>query len=241
MTRIAITHTPGDATRIAREASASGEFDGIVALGGDGTNHEVVAGIDRARMTFGSLPLGQSNCLARDLRLGGLDTAHGIFRYLGTSTFAVGYVAQTAVTSRRTLARLGRGAYAVASVVTRPRPLDARLWLDEVEHDASEITSIVVNNTAHLATFRAFANASVDDGRLDLMGLAGGWAHQIAHNASSLSGIGFAGPRPMRQGALVRVELGTPSTIMLDGEIMHDIRAAEIAVLPRALRCVAAP
>jgi diacylglycerol kinase family enzyme len=125
-------------------------------------------------------------------------------------------------------------------MVTRPRALDARLWLDEVELDAADITGIVVNNTAHLANFLALPAARVDDGRLDLMGLAGGWAHQLAHNASILSGIPIAGPRLMRQGALARIEFGTPETIMLDGEIMHGIRAAEIAVLPGALRCVAA-
>jgi len=266
----AVTRTPGEATRLAREASASGAFDGIVALGGDGTNHEVVAGIDRARLAFASVPLGHGNCLARDLGLAGVDearaafaravrdagreslraidllditlhdAAHGVFRHLGTCTFAAGYVAETTVTGRGPLAGLGRGAYAVASMVTRPHALDARLWLDDVELDAEEITGVVVNNTAHLANFLALPDARVDDGRLDLMGLAGGWAHQLAHNASILSGLPLAGPRLMRQGAHARIEFRAPATIMLDGEIMHGIRAAEIAVLPGALRCVAA-
>lgn len=268
---VAVTRIPGDATRLAREASGSGAFDGIVALGGDGTNHEVVAGLDRTRMMFASLPLGHGNCLARDLGHGRVETArqaltravrggapqptraidllditlhdaaHGVFRHLGTCTFAAGYVARTAETGRGPLAALGRGAYAVASVVTRPRALEARLWLDETELDASALTGVVVNNTAHLANFRALPEARVDDGRLDLMGLAGGWVHQLAHNASILSGIGVAGPRLLRQGALARIEFRTGTTIMLDGEIMHGIRAAEIAVLAGALRCVSAP
>lgn len=271
VTRIAVTRVPGDATRLAREASASGDFDGIVALGGDGTNHEIVAGLDRARLAFASLPLGHGNCLARDLGLGAMtaargvlaaavreatsarirpidllditlhDAARGTFRYLGTCTFAVGYVAETAATGRGRLGALGRGAYAVASVVTRPRALDARLWLDDVEVDAAGLTGIAVNNTAHLANYRALPAARVDDGRLDLMGLAGGWAHQMLHNASILSGIGLAGPRLLRQGTMVRMAFAAPSTIMLDGEIMHEIRAAEIAVMPGALRCVGAP
>lgn len=270
VTDVAVTRTPGEATRLAREASASGAFEGIVALGGDGTNHEVVAGIDRRRLAFASLPLGHGNCLARDLGLAAVheaqaafartvrdepleslraidllditlhDAAHGVYRHLGTCTFAAGYVAETTVTGRGALAGLGRGAYAVASMVTRPRALDARLWLDEVELDAADITGIVVNNTAHLANFLALPDARIDDGRLDLMGLAGGWIHQLAHNASILSGLPLAGPRLMRQGALARVEFRVPATIMLDGEIMHGIRAAEIAMLPGALRCVAA-
>lgn len=270
VTDLAITRTPGEATRLAREASASGAFDGIVALGGDGTNHEVVAGIDRARLAFASVPLGHGNCLARDLGLAGVaeahaaigrtvrdarpesirsidllditlhDAAHGVYRHLGTCTFAAGYVAETTETGRGPLAGLGRGAYAVASVVTRPHALDARLWLDEVELDAADITGIVVNNTAHLANFLALPDARVDDGRLDLMGLAGGWAHQLAHNASILSGLPLARPRIVRQGTFARIEFDTPATVMLDGEIMHGIRAAEIVVLPGALRCVAA-
>lgn len=268
---VAVTSAPGDATRIAREASASQAFDGIVALGGDGTNHEVVAGLDRARLAFASLPLGHGNCLARDLGLGAVasararfaravrdeplerlmpidllditlhDGARGTSRFLGTCTFAAGYVAETTITGRGPLAGLGRGAYAVASVVTRPHELEARLWLDETELLASGLTGIVVNNTAHLANFRALPDARVNDGRLDLMGLDGGWMHQLAHNASILSGVPLAGPRLMRQGALARLAFHAPATIMLDGEIMHGIRGAEIAVLPGALRCVAAP
>jgi hypothetical protein len=61
-----------------------------------------------------------------------------------------------------------------------------------------------------------------------------------AHDASILGGLPLAGPRNMRQGAFARIEFDTPATVMRDGEILHGIRAAEIVVLPGALRCVAA-
>ena len=62
------TAGPGDATRIAREASG---FDTLVALGGDGVIHEVVCGLmalpRSARPQLGVIPMGSGNDYARTL------------------------------------------------------------------------------------------------------------------------------------------------------------------------------
>jgi diacylglycerol kinase (ATP) len=69
------THSPGDATRIAREAYGRG-YRKFLAVGGDGTSYEIVNGIvpesrfqglsDEHIPTLGFLPLGTGNSFLRD-------------------------------------------------------------------------------------------------------------------------------------------------------------------------------
>lgn len=59
-----ITKYPGDGTRLAEEASRSG-FDIIAAVGGDGTVHEVINGINNPDVVLGIIPLGTGNDFAR--------------------------------------------------------------------------------------------------------------------------------------------------------------------------------
>jgi diacylglycerol kinase (ATP) len=72
---LALTSQPGDASHITREALRAGA-DRIVAVGGDGTNHEVVSGFFdprthrsiRPEARFGFLACGTGSDLARTLR-----------------------------------------------------------------------------------------------------------------------------------------------------------------------------
>ena len=66
---VAETGAPGDGARLAREADG---FDRLVAVGGDGTLREVAEGLlarEDARPSFGVVPFGTSNSVARSLRL----------------------------------------------------------------------------------------------------------------------------------------------------------------------------
>lgn len=60
------TTAPDDATRLAREAVASGS-EIIVGYGGDGTLNEVIQGMARSRAALAVWPGGTSNVVARDL------------------------------------------------------------------------------------------------------------------------------------------------------------------------------
>lgn len=64
--RVVVSTVPGHAEALAREAA---DYDGILAIGGDGTAAEVVNGMDRVRQTLALLPTGTGNGLARDLGL----------------------------------------------------------------------------------------------------------------------------------------------------------------------------
>lgn len=252
------TEAPGHATAIARGASG---FEGIVAVGGDGTISEVLAGMDLERQQLAVIPAGHGNCLARDLGfvhprqavaaldrgwaravdLMQVDVEFGDGRaasWRAASTVAVGYVCDVVRNGLR-LPWLGRHAYAAAAALTVPRPLGARVSLEDGTERLPGLTGVVVNNTAHLANFHAFADASLDDGLIEVMENAARWPRQMLHNAAVLAASrAFAAAR-MRQGRRARVELDAPGRLMIDGEILDGVTSVTVSCRRAAVRCIA--
>lgn len=257
---VARTRAPGDATRLARECDG---FDGVIAIGGDGTVAEVLQGLDRSRQLLAVLPAGHGNCLARDLGLARPGSAlqalrRGVTRPLDlmdvvathddgrstaricASTLALGYVTDVVMCGRQRFAALGRCAYAAAAMVVVPKRFRARVSGAAEGNADREYTGLVINNTAHLANFRGFPGASVTDGRLDVMELEHDWPRQLLHNAAVLAGSRYFGPSVMRQVVAEQVDLLTPQTLMADGELLHGVRRVSATCLPGAVRCIVA-
>lgn len=70
--KVYITDGPGDATRLARRATADDEEVTVVPVGGDGTFNEVLNGLNISdKVTIGYIPTGSGNDLARGLKLSG--------------------------------------------------------------------------------------------------------------------------------------------------------------------------
>jgi len=65
---ISITHKSGDATRLAKEAVASG-VDLVAAYGGDGTQMEVANGLLGTNVPLAILPGGTGNAMAHELKV----------------------------------------------------------------------------------------------------------------------------------------------------------------------------
>jgi YegS/Rv2252/BmrU family lipid kinase len=68
MVEHAFTQYPGHATELALQASAN-QFDLVVAIGGDGTANETAQGLIDTGTTFGIIPIGSGNGLARESRI----------------------------------------------------------------------------------------------------------------------------------------------------------------------------
>ena len=255
---VAATTAPGHATELAR---AAGDYRGIVAIGGDGTAAEVLAGMDISRQRLAVIPAGHGNCLARDLGFTRPDAAvaaleRGFARPIdlmqvdiefgdarterrwAASTVAVGYVCEVVRNGFR-LAWLGRHAYAASAAITVPVALGARVALDDGVRPLAGLTGIVINNTTHLANFRAFVEASLADGRLDVMENAAGWPRQLLHNAAVLAGSRAFGAARMRQGPRATVSLEVPGRLMVDGEILEGVTRFTATCCRSAISCIA--
>jgi YegS/Rv2252/BmrU family lipid kinase len=55
--------------RIAKDAALSGQFDAIIAAGGDGTLHDVLRGIAGSDIPLGLIPSGTANIFSREINL----------------------------------------------------------------------------------------------------------------------------------------------------------------------------
>jgi diacylglycerol kinase family enzyme len=66
---MAVTRKYGDASRLARAAAESGEYDLVAGYGGDGTQHEVANGVFGTGVTMGVLPGGTGNGFANELQI----------------------------------------------------------------------------------------------------------------------------------------------------------------------------
>lgn len=248
------------ATRRIVQAHAT---DHLIVIGGDGTIAAVIDAMDRRRQCLAVLPCGHGNCLARDLGVPDIARAMQALRAGSTrwidlmrvhlrqpggrrvalwaaSTVALGYVADVVRLGRRRLPVLGRQAYAVASLLTRPRRRQVAIRADQALLAEAALTGVVINNTAYLANFRALPQARLDDGRLDVLLLDAGWPRQALHNAAVACGSGAIAGRYMGQAQNVEVTGTLPGVVMVDGELFDDVEALSIRCVPKALCCVAA-
>jgi diacylglycerol kinase (ATP) len=253
---VAETTAPGEGMRLARQAP---DYAGFVAVGGDGTIAEVLNGMDRRRQALALLPAGHGNCLARDLGIASPDGALAAFaagdtlaidviraeiefadgrieERLCASTLAIGYVADVVALGRHRLAWLGRHAYATAAIAVRPRRLRLQVGVDAAA-GSRPLTNVVINNTAHLANFRAFQRARLDDGSLDVLESDFAWPRQLLHNLAVLAGSSRFGPAALWQAPSVVVACEAPARLMIDGELEHGVVGVRACCEPAGVRC----
>lgn len=251
-----LTRHPGHAAELAREAQS---FAGVVAVGGDGTLFEILKGIDYRRQRIALIPAGRGNSLARDLGLMHphavkdllhwqqariidlmqvqVTTANGTrATYLSASTVALGYPAAVTVRARN-FARLGKMSYAAAATATMPSYFSARVQYGNSTARDVRLSGFAANNTRHVANFMAFRQASFCDGRFETMEMNAGLIKQTAHNLSALSQTGLYEPYPLHQTTNAHLQLEHPQVLMMDGEIVPNVVAIQIDILPSALAC----
>jgi len=252
------THGPGQTTDIVRQV---GTYDGIVIVGGDGTIFEVLAAIKDSDTLLALIPAGRGNCLALDMGVGRLPVAidtmiHGQPRridllkldmvfadgrrhsYLAASTVAVGYVADVVALAGK-FTPLGRHAYTAAALWSRPRRFPVVADYGAGQHYSGKVTGIVINNTRHLANFRAFPQASLTDGLADVLELRVGWARQLMHNLSVLSHCHVYQPARQFSTPQARIQLPVPDRLMVDGELFADVAEFRVSCRPGAVRVMA--
>jgi diacylglycerol kinase (ATP) len=250
------TRYPGDAVEVAMKAQA---YDGIAAVGGDGTLFEILKGINRKEQRLAVIPAGRGNSLARDMGLlrrrelfdvlhweeariidlleVNMTTADGITStHLSASTVAIGYPAAVALRARQ-LTWLGRMSYAVAAGVIQPTHFRACVQYENGIARVLRLSGFIANNTRHLANFMAFHQGSCSDGLFEIMEMNAKFAKQSIHNLSALSGTRAYEPYLSMQIRSAQLRLETPQNLMIDGEIFPDVISLDVKILPSALAC----
>lgn len=250
---IAETAGPGHATELARRAAG----DLVVAVGGDGTLHEVIQGLDLERQRLGVIPAGSGDDFAwqhgipRALDAAVARIAAGQERRIDLgqweqgrfhNNLGLGFEAE--VNRRSHLVRGVRGpalyfvalARALAGLSTYPLDLT---W-EGGSFSGRLTTAALLNGRRVGGAFQLAPGARTDDGLLELV---------TAAELGRLGVVTVLGPvlrgREPRDRRIQRVrtawlamEAPTPVPVYMDGEYAGEHRSLTVRVLPGALRLV---
>jgi len=249
----AVTSRPLEAIAIAeREA---GNYECIVAAGGDGTVHEVVNGLMRAggRAALAVIPLGSGDDFAKLLGTGTTIRTFDVGRIASGADvryFANGMDIGFGAHGARNVGRVPRfltgfGAYLGALVLTMVKYPLLKIHVRLDESPAFELITAmtaVMNGTTFGGSFRVCPDARPDDGLLDLMMVdAVGRLEILQLVPKILRGAHAGDPRlRMVRAKRMRIESAEPLLVETDGEIAFErANQLEIDLLPGALRVLA--
>lgn len=263
---VRVTWEAGDAQRFAREAAEAG-LGVVVAGGGDGTVHEVVAGVmggtdaTEGAPALGIVPLGTANDLARAcgipldptaaLRLAASGPAAGVDvgRANGSPFVNVatgGFGTQVTVSTPNELkTALGKVAYFLTGLTrfTSVRPARGRLTGPGLAWEGAFLVLAVGNGRQAGGGIMLCPEAILDDGLFDVRLLPAMPGANLPAALRDLLREGFDAVQRTLVGARVpwlEVEAEEPLQINLDGEPLTNTRF-RFEVLPRRLRMMLPP
>jgi diacylglycerol kinase (ATP) len=195
-----LTEQPSHATVLAEQAAREG-IDIIVAVGGDGTVHEVINGLMRIeadkRPTLGIIPVGTGNDFVHNLGLS-LDqgeAAHRLFAGktrlvdIGTisdgtgrqeywdNTVGIGFSGAVNIAGRKRTKARGFIVYLMAvleTILFRPPAISARIQIDDQPANQREVSMIsLCNGPREGGGFPVAPHAIMDDGKITYMIMRG--------------------------------------------------------------------
>jgi len=193
------TPAPGEAARIAREASADG-CRTVIAVGGDGTANEIANGLVGTGTALALYPIGSGNDFARALgyprkrrdlgrflagarrRLIDVGEVNGRIFVNAAGVGIDGHVAERIEASARVVGPvLGYFVGALVSIATyRPQPM--RLVIDDQTIEGKHLVVVAANGTHFGSGMHVAPKAKIDDGLFDIVvaGDLGRWASLVA-------------------------------------------------------------
>lgn len=263
---VAETRSPGDATRIAREAYECGVHQ-FIAVGGDGTSYEIVNGLypeasGEERPTLAFLPLGTGNSFLRDFSDRGVEHAiesllarrsqpcdvlrlrhrGGALHYI--NLLSVGFPADVATLRARRFSGHGEWGYFVSIFLTlarfNRRPFPMRVE-SEAEFDRRPCLFLTFNNSKFTGgTMMIAPQAEVDSGLIEYVRWGPISRLGLIRNLPGLyDGSHIRHPLAERRAVRsVEFDLDAPVDVMVDGEVLT-LHCEQLDVLPGALNVVA--
>ncbi|MGH7601448.1 MAG: diacylglycerol/lipid kinase family protein [bacterium] len=253
--KIAHTHGPGDATRMAKKAADEG-YAIVVAVGGDGTVNETASGLVGTETALAVIPRGSGNGLARSLDIPlqaakalevictgktyCIDAGRAAHRYF----FVVAGVGFDASVGSKFNSASWRGPlpyfYLAAREFANYHPESLRLRLED---EVMEITPFLVTiaNTQQYGNGAVIApHARPDDGILDICVIRPMSFAEFVMNAPKLFN-GKADTIPLityYRSKVAVIEKAGPVLFHVDGEAQTAEDLVEISVLPQALKVI---
>ncbi|AEB11170.1 Conserved hypothetical protein CHP00147 [Marinithermus hydrothermalis DSM 14884] len=257
---LVVTRAPGEAEQAARAAPAGAR---VVAVGGDGTVHEVLQGLLHANKTLGVVPIGSGNDFARALGLKGRSleealwiAARGLEREvdLGLVNHAVfggslglGFdasVARRALRAPRFLRGMPRYLYALFLEL---QALDLPRMALEVEgqrlYEGPALLAAVMNAPTYGGGIPIAPMAAPNDGRLEAV-LAGRFSRPgvLGILPRLLKGRHLNHPEVRHfSGTDFTVRFDRPVPAHADGELLEPQRTYAVRLEPRGVRVACAP
>ena len=256
------TSDAADARRRAGAAAAEG-YTHVVALGGDGTFHQILNGAFGQEIVLGLLPAGGGNDLARalDLPRDAVAAAHTLLHAPirtvdvlrvrpanGPSAYYIGAgglgldaeAARLANTRYRRFPGMLRYIAAALESFRKYRPFALDLIVDGVPTTAKVLLIAVANSPSYGSGVIVAPEAQIDDGWMDLMLVAPlGWNQIVDGLVLALLSGNIRWPEIRRLRAR-RISLAADRAAAFhgDGEILAEA-PVEVEVCPLAVRVVA--
>jgi len=251
--RVVCTTAPGDGTRLAREAAGYASL--VIAVGGDGTAHEVVNGVAGTDATFGLIPFGTGNDLALALGIpsgpaAALDVAlRGQTKLIDLGRFddhwfanslGLGFEAQVTIESRRVTRLRGFAVYLWATMraLGNLRCPVYRIRIDDDVIEGRHLLVCIGNGPRVGGGFYLTPNADNTDGRFDVCLVEGmGRARVLATLPKALDGTHVNAPTvTMHRGRTIEIECADGFPFHADGEVIDTCRTSlRIDIHPGAL------
>jgi YegS/Rv2252/BmrU family lipid kinase len=233
----------------------------VVAVGGDGTVHEVAAACVGTERMMGILPVGSGNDYVKALGVG-TDLGRALEVVVGgairrvdvgevngvrfNNGLGIGFDAEVAAGVAKAPAYLGgfgRYLWSVGRLLWNFECREARLNLSGEEISAETILVAVALGTTYGARFRLAPESGLEDGAFDVV-----WSEEVSRAEilrlipSVLRGTHLVHPKiHFARTAEVKVSLKKPVPAHVDGEMLSPTRDFCARVLPRALRVLAPP
>jgi len=230
----------------------------VVAVGGDGTVHEVAAACAGTGRVMGILPAGSGNDYVKALGVG-TNLRHALEVLIGgevrdvdtaevngvpfNNGLGIGFDAEVAAGVAEApvyLGGTGRYLWSVGRLLKDFRCHEARLTLDGRVVEARTILVAVAIGTTYGSMFRLTPDAILDDGMFDVI-----WSEEISRaEVLRLIPAALRGTLAKRRkvhtarAAEVGIELAEEVPAHVDGEMLADTRCFRARVLPGTLRVV---
>jgi len=253
---IVLTEKRGHAQLIAREAA--GNFTYIVAVGGDGTIHEVVNGMIFSKAKLGILPVGTGNDLIRGLGIPNHfekafaivlqgDTRFIDIGKIGDIYFhngiGVGFDAWVAYETLREKFFRGKLKYlaGIFKTLNKYNPPEMTLFYDETVVKNRYFMINIANGLYMGGGFKLTPSAKFDDGELDLNIVINLTKLKVFKNLLGVfSGNHTSMPEVTQAKARkIKIVSNLPFAVQADGEfISAELKTVEVTLIPRALEIV---